>query len=907
MRNVSFLLVVALFFSSSLTAQLPKINSFAPTSGAQGTKIKIEGTNLNAPTNVTVGGVKASIVNKDSIGGKFIEIVINEGPSGHVAVFNASGSDSLSGFTYVGPRIFSFTPQSVKQGDTVNIKGINFTGTTSIIFTYTSAKSFIVKSDTLISAVVGNSISGRITVTTSKGTGTSKSDLSYYGVYINGISPKIGSNGSKVTIWGYNLQDVNTVKIGNIRAKTFSSDIYGAKITATVDTGASGPIKIFSLKDSASIDSFIYVKNPTPKITSFTPQSAKINDVIKIEGENLFDVSGVYLGGALASIETRDTIRGRFIFVRVNNSTSGYVKVITQFGLDSLGGFNYKSPEILSFSPSSGISRTQIKINGKNFLNTYDVTIGGIKAESFTIISDSVLNVVVGGGGTGKIIVRSLNEYGVSRSDFNFLGPVINSYFPRTGYVGTIITILGSRFSGIKSVRFGGVNAESFTVDSNSVIKAKLGSGATGSVSVETAEGTTYVTGFVYSRPIPSIYNNGDTILCPGQSVKLTSSLTKGNQWFKNGVKMIGDTSASIVVSASANYTVSEISNDSVVATSRAQSVLVLEGKATFSINDSVQCQKDNRFVFVNTTKYNRPFQKSISNWTIVDNGNTLLSSAKDSLSYYFNKPGTYSVTLISKAENYGCLDTISKKVSVLASPVIAKPQIIGFLSDTTVCFTDTLKFSAKEKYPKFYWSTGDTSESINVFQSGQYYLRVGEKGNACYSEPSVKITAIKNLNSIPAIVRVADDLISSNANHYRWYQNNSRQFHDTLNTFRIKTKGIYHVATSRDKQCWTMSKEYLVQFDPVIQGQNEIQISAFPNPSNGLFFTQIKLTKNYSGFINIIISDLSATQTWTVKRYMFNDDQIRIPINMNLKKGSYTLSINVNGYRQKSIQFVVL
>lgn len=905
MRNLSFLLVIALFFSSSLTAQLPKINSFAPTSGAQGTKIKIEGTNLNAPTNVTVGGVRASIINKDSIGGKFIEILINEGPSGHVSVYNASGSDSLAGFTYVGPRIFSFTPQSGTAGDTIKISGINFSGATSVSFAGIAAKNFTVNSDILISAVLNTTTTGTISVVTPKGTGTSKTNLSYSGLRIYSFSPKIGSKGTKVNILGLNLSTVNAVKFGNVSAQsvTFANNT----ITATLDSGASGLVKILSSNDSASLDSFTYIKNPLPKIISFTPKSAGVGELVRIDGDNLFDISNVYFGGVSASIETRDTVRGKFVIVRLNNGASGHVKVNTLFGTDSSSGFIYHSPVIVSFSPTSGISRSTVKILGRNFTNATEVTFGGIQVESYAVASDSVLSVVIGGGTTGKILVRSTKGYGVSQGDFQFSGPVINSFSPSSGTSGSIIKITGSRFIGVKAVKFGGINAANYTIDSSNVINASVGGGASGAISIETIDGITYKTGFVYAKPVPNIYSNGDTILCPGQSVKLTSSLTKGNQWFKNGVKMIGDTSASIVVSVSANYTVAEISNDSVVAISRAQSVLVLEGKASFSVNDSIQCQKENRFILVNTTKYNRPFQKSISNWTIVDNGNTLLSSTKDSLSYSFSKPGTYSVTLISKAENYGCLDTISKKVSVLASPVIAKPQIIGFLSDTTLCFTDTLKLSAKEKYPKFYWSTGDTSESINVFQSGQYYLKVGEKENVCFSEPSVKITAIKNTNPIPAILRVADDLISSNANYYRWYQNNNRQVHDTSNTFRIKAKGIYQVATSRDKQCWTLSKEYLVQFDPVTQTQNEIQIAAFPNPSNGLFFTQIKLTKNYSGFINIIISDLTATQTWTVKRYMFNDDQIRIPINMNLKKGSYTLSVNVNGYRQKSIQFVVL
>lgn len=282
-------------------------------------------------------------------------------------------------------------------------------------------------------------------------------------------------------------------------------------------------------------------------------------------------------------------------------------------------------------------------------------------------------------------------------------------------------------------------------------------------------------------------------------------------------------------------------------------------------------------------------------------NDTLILNHNVDSL--IVEKEGSYKLV---GSDGITKFDT-SKKVKVSYQLKTSAPIINTWYKDTLLCFYDSVRLSASAGFDKYLWSTGDTSQSISVFQSGQYYLRVREKGNVCYSEPSVKITMIKNSNTIPAIVRVGDDLISSNANNYRWYQNNIRQFQDTSNTFRIKARGIYQVATSRDKQCWSLSKEYLVQFDPITQSQNEIQLSAFPNPSNGLFFTQIKLKKNYSGFVNMIISDLSASQTWTIKRYLFNDSQIRIPINMNLKKGSYTLSVNINGYRKKSIQFLIL
>lgn len=70
----------------------------------------------------------------------------------------------------VMPKITSFTPVAGKTGDVVTITGINFTGATAVFFGNMAAASFIVKSDTEITATIGTGSSGTISVTNVKGT-----------------------------------------------------------------------------------------------------------------------------------------------------------------------------------------------------------------------------------------------------------------------------------------------------------------------------------------------------------------------------------------------------------------------------------------------------------------------------------------------------------------------------------------------------------------------------------------------------------------------------------------------------------------------------------------------------------------------------------------------------------------
>ncbi|MBF0552231.1 MAG: IPT/TIG domain-containing protein, partial [Deltaproteobacteria bacterium] len=68
--------------------------------------------------------------------------------------------------------------------------------------------------------------------------------------------------------------------------------------------------------------------------------------------------------------------------------------------------------------------------------------------------------------------------------------PTIISFAPTSGGIGTTVTITGTNFTGATGVSFGGAAVRSFTVDSATQIRAVLGTGATGTVSVSTPQGS---------------------------------------------------------------------------------------------------------------------------------------------------------------------------------------------------------------------------------------------------------------------------------------------------------------------------------------------------------------------------------------------------------------------------------
>jgi dienelactone hydrolase len=163
------------------------------------------------------------------------------------------------------------------------------------------------------------------------------------------------------------------------------------------------------------------------------------------------------------------------------------------------------APVIHSFTPTSGGLGVTVMISGKNFTGTSSVSFGGDAASTFTVRSDSVIVAIVNNGASGPVKVA--NSFGAgSLAEFTFLGPpVITSFTPESGSQGITVTIRGTGFSSANSVSFGGTAANAFTIASDTVITAIVGTGASGSVRVTTSYGNATLAGFSFDQPPPPV------------------------------------------------------------------------------------------------------------------------------------------------------------------------------------------------------------------------------------------------------------------------------------------------------------------------------------------------------------------------------------------------------------------
>jgi hypothetical protein len=164
----------------------------------------------------------------------------------------------------------------------------------------------------------------------------------------------------------------------------------------------------------------------------------------------------------------------------------------TRFYFHNFLRLQSQKPAITSFSPTSGPVGTGVTITGSGFTGAVDVAFNGTPA-SFEVGSSTQISTrVPNGATTGKISVTNAAGTAVSDGAFRVTHPpVITSFTPNRGLVGTPVSINGSRFTGVTEVAFNGVPTRSFVLINDTWIVAVVPLGATtGKIGVTTPEGT---------------------------------------------------------------------------------------------------------------------------------------------------------------------------------------------------------------------------------------------------------------------------------------------------------------------------------------------------------------------------------------------------------------------------------
>jgi Secretion system C-terminal sorting domain/IPT/TIG domain len=412
--------------------------SFNPMSAKAGDTVQITGTGFSGITSVSFGGVPVTSFAVTSP--TTIRAYVGVGNSGNVYVAAGAAVDSLSGFVYQSaPLIQSVSPAQGYLGDTLYFHGQNLIGVTRIDFGGVDA-SYTVVSDSLIMARVAG---WAPVIEFFKTAGSNVYVTSFMGfTFLDSTSPAIVSFtpetayiNQPVTIRGRRFTNATKVQFGTTQISPFTIVSDSVIIANPVHGSSSGNVYVTTDKGTAALGGFYFLDYVPLVFSSFSPASAKTGDVVTIRGAVMLDVNGVYFGGTPAMSFTK--LSDSVITAVVGEGSSGNIVLTADWnGTDSLPGFTYftlgPTPTVLSFTPNNGSEGTLVQISGHHFSNATAVNFGENGADSFKIISDSVIDAFVGGCCSGNVdVINAAGTGSLEGFTYNYPPPPP----PDTGYV----------------------------------------------------------------------------------------------------------------------------------------------------------------------------------------------------------------------------------------------------------------------------------------------------------------------------------------------------------------------------------------------------------------------------------------------------------------------------------------
>lgn len=352
---------------------------------------------------------------------------------------------------------------------------------------------------------------------------------------VTAFTPNAREIGGSVTIRGTLFTGASAVSFNGTSQPTFTV-VNDTTITTTVPTGTTTGTVSVTNPFGTGTSTAVFTVIPAPTVSSFSPTSGTLGSTITITGTGFTWATAVQVGGINAPV-----------FTIVNNTTitatipaaavTGVISVINPSGTgSSVGSFTViPAPTVSTLNPTTGPVGTTVTITGTNFQAITAVQFNGA-ASSYTVNSSTQITATVpSGASTGLVSV--INGSGTANSAGNFTvttPPVINSFSPTAGGIGSTVVITGTNFTGATAVTFNNVPATVFTVNSSTQITATVPGGAsTGVIGVTTPQGTiassgsftVYVDLVVTSgQNVSGIYNN--IIITSTGFATLTGALT---------------------------------------------------------------------------------------------------------------------------------------------------------------------------------------------------------------------------------------------------------------------------------------------------------------------------------------------------------------------------------------------
>ena len=323
--------------------------------------------------------------------------------------------------------------------------------------------------------------------------------------------------------------------------------------------------------------------------------------------------------------------------------------------------------------------------------------------------------------------------------------------------------------------------------------------GATGTVSLSVrvtsrngcfSIGTTIVN--IASLATPVVTASGSTSLCPGGTVILTAPSGFTYLWSS------GQTTQSITVSTSGNYSV-RVTNASRCSATSAATTVTVNAAPTVPI-----------ITAAGSTTFCQGGSVTLTSSTAAS---YLWSTGATTQSITVNTGGVYFV----KVFNAGGCSATSTNLTVTVNPLVATP-VITASGSTSLCTGGSVTLSAPLGYT-YLWSSGQTTQSITVSISGNYSVRV-TNSSGCSATSAATTVTVNTAPTVPIITATGSTtfcqggsviLTSSTAASYLWSTGATTQ------SITVNTGGVYFVKVFNAGGCSATSVNTTVTVNPLV------------------------------------------------------------------------------------------
>lgn len=187
---------------------------------------------------------------------------------------------------------------------------------------------------------------------------------------LSSISPSSGTSGSNVTIAGQYIKSQNTkIYFNNVPATIVQWGTNSVQCKAPAGLPA-GILEVRVVTGLGNLSDTLPFEIQGPKLIQVVPALAGEGDEIKLLGDYFSDdplLNEVKFDNAVATVVSASRTELRVIVPPHVNAINPTISVSISGAQANSNAFSFPAPEILSFTPTSGVRGTQLTINGKYF------------------------------------------------------------------------------------------------------------------------------------------------------------------------------------------------------------------------------------------------------------------------------------------------------------------------------------------------------------------------------------------------------------------------------------------------------------------------------------------------------------------------------------------------------------